>query len=331
MNILALDFGGTSLKYGIMNEAADIVKKDSVPSPLGSVQEYLDSIVNLYEKHKADVGGIAISMPGKIHSKFGLIEAAGSYSKIRDLDLFQELSGRIPVPIAIENDGKCGALAELWKGALEDVENGVVITIGTAVGGAIIINRKLYHGQDLSAGELSFLIGDKGDYSLKNRMGTIGGMSGLILRVVQAKGMSAGNQYALAVFQHQSGDEHDIDVGILDTGGEDISIQVDGQQIFKWVEEGDPVVLPIYQDYIEQLAKLIYNLYVILDPEKVLIGGGISNQPRLIMDLNEEFDKMKNSVSFAPIPKISIETCQFKSDANMIGAVYNFMLQNGNG
>ena len=154
-NYLVIDFGGTLAKYSVLDENGSTLQKGEESAPLSSKQTFLLFLEELYRQHaeKFDLRGMAISMPGVIDEHRAYIHTAGSYLPLYNMDLYKELKDRIPVPVSVENDGKCGALAEVWKGNLADTADGIVIILGTGVAGGIIKDRKLHKGKSLSAGE----------------------------------------------------------------------------------------------------------------------------------------------------------------------------------
>ena len=101
----------------------------------------LDVVVEKYQKQ---IEGIAVSMPGMLDSRKGYCVTGGMLAYFSEVPVVQLLEQRYKLPVTIENDGKCAALAEKWKGSLKDCRNGAVVVLGTGVGGGIIIDHKLY-------------------------------------------------------------------------------------------------------------------------------------------------------------------------------------------
>ncbi len=121
MNKLVIDVGGTFIKYAIMDMEANILSKGSVPTPLDSRDHFLNVLANLFEEASDQVDGIAISLPGNIDSSIGYVYTPGALWYNANTNVAQDLRALIfdrtgkDVPVAIENDGKSAALAELWK------------------------------------------------------------------------------------------------------------------------------------------------------------------------------------------------------------------------
>lgn len=339
MKILSVDLGGSYMKYGVVDESATILEKDQVPSPVVGVQSFIDAVTGVYQKYAGQVEGVAISLPGAIDDNTGFARTAGAFMDLYGENIFDLLKENIPVPIAVENDGKCGALAEVWKGSLEECQDGVVVIIGTGLAGGLIKNRRLHKGKNLAAGEFSCLMVKPGDVSMQNMMVGPAAMAGLTMAVAMAKGIDMSTLETAALTEHIK-EKEGIDLGKEMTGEagaedtvkaeSDSQVKVDGPQIFRWLEEGDPVVTAIYQNFISHLSLLAYNLQVIYDPDKIVFGGGVSRQPRLVKDIQAEMEHTFQQLGSMGIPlpmvKPEIAACKFTSDANLVGAVYNYLI-----
>ena len=135
---LVFDWGGTFMKYALMNEEADILEKGKVKSPgkKDTVESFFAVIDKIVEKYPG-IDGIAISSPGIINSTQGVIDVVGVFPYLQKLPLTQMFQERYGVPASVENDGKAAALAEVWKGNLSDVRDGAVTGVlhaGTKAG-----------------------------------------------------------------------------------------------------------------------------------------------------------------------------------------------------
>ena len=114
--------------------------------------------LKVLEKHKilGLVDGVAISAPGAVDDKKGIIGGCSAVPYIHDFFIQKELETLFELPVSLENDVNCAALAEVFKGAAKDVDHALFIVIGTGIGGAIIQNRKLHKGRNLFGGEFGF-------------------------------------------------------------------------------------------------------------------------------------------------------------------------------
>jgi predicted NBD/HSP70 family sugar kinase len=293
MKYLVLDIGGSAIKYALMTEELDFIGKGKKPTPLDNIENFIDVIGGIYDEYKDDIAGIAISMPGVLDSEKGYAYTGGALTYNEGKEIVRILQERCPTKITIENDGKCAALAEAWKGSLKDYNDGVVIVLGTGVGGGVVRDRKIHKGKNFFAGEFSFIGTNVSDTeNMGNWWGSISGSKALINVASKVKNIPAE--------------------------------ELDGYKIFEYANNGDRDILEVLDDFTYKLAVQIFNLQCILDPEVFAIGGGISSQNILIEYIKKNVDKYHDSFVFG-VPKPNVVRCEFRNDANLIGALYNFI------
>lgn len=301
MNKLVIDVGGTFIKYAWMNEKAEILEKGKVQTPLDQLDSLLNVLTELWEKRTTDTDGIALSMPGLIDGEKGYMYTGGALTYIYNLDLVSILEERFHCPVSLENDAKCAALAEVWKGNLLDCESGIVLVCGTAIGGAIVQKREVLRGEHVMAGEFSYIqtaIDDK-NFDLETTAACQCGAKGLT--------QLAADRYGVSL--------------------EEAEITYTGEKLFELANAGDEKALDAIRVFSRRLAIIINNLQFILDPQRFLIGGGISIQPLFLKLVKEELKKIRDQYhGNLPLPEIT--TCQFYNDANLIGAMYWWQKQN---
>jgi predicted NBD/HSP70 family sugar kinase len=294
MKYLVIDIGGTAIKYALMNEKAEILEKGHETTPQDTIENFTEAIGEIYDKYSSEIEGMALSMPGKIDSTRGYAHTGGALHYNDDKDIASILHKRCPVPITIENDGKCAALAEAWTGSLSDCSDGIVVVLGTGVGGGIIKDKKLHRGQHLTAGEFSFIITN--DTSPENgypeTWAEQAGSRGLLQPVSKAKNI------------------------LLE--------ELDGRKVFQMANDGDEEVLRILDEYCRKLVVQLFNLQYIYDPEKIAIGGGISSQDILMEYILKNVEMLAQSLK-NKIVTPEIVRCRFMNDSNLIGALHNYM------
>lgn len=301
MNYITVDVGGTGLKYGLMDEQANLLDQGELPTPKESLDDFLDEIVTIYERYK-DQNPVALAMaaPGKIDHHRGYFYTGGALMYLNDVDLKSLLAERIPIPFFVENDAKAAAHAELWKGSMKGVDSGIVLTLGTGIGGALILDGHVRMGHTGAAGEFSGipthwnarLSGFQESWADLNRTNT------MLTR------------YAFA------------------TGKDPETI--DGKVFFEAVKNQDPKALVELEWFCETLATGLCALQLILDVEKVVIGGGISRQPILIETLDRTIkDQYDRFPQWMPASRPELAACNFSNDANLVGALYNCLEQTG--
>ena len=299
MKLMVFDVGGTEIKYCVMDESLVREEAGSVPTPMSSQEEFFDLLCSLYEPHRGEVEGIAMCLPGFIDSENGRCLGGGALRYNQGRDVAGPLSERTGVPVHIANDGKCAALAELRDGALRGCRNASVYIIGTGVGGGLIINGDILNGSHFTAGEYSFLRLTNTDW---DDPGTTAGI------VCSTTGLLDLNRR----FNGFSSDP-----------------LLNGVQFFEKVNAGDRMSIEVLKRFCRQVAMQIANLTILLDLEKVAVGGGISRQPVLIKTIRECLDEIYANPGpyFDPaLPRTQIVPCRYGSEANQVGAYYYYQM-----
>lgn len=292
MNYLAIDVGGTFTKYAVVTENCEILYKDKHPTQADSLEEFIRSLAEIYEKCASDceIEGIGLSMPGLIDSQSGFMYTGGFIPCINNLNIVEIMESRCHIPVTVENDAKCAALAELWDGSLKDCRNAVVIICGTGVGGAVIQNREILDGSHCVAGEFSYMMTDyDSSYDCANCMAETTGIRSLMEYVSEETGIPADD--------------------------------LDGVKIFSMANQGDEKAVAGLRKYVRHLAVQIHNCRCMFDPERFALGGGISVQPLFLQMIKEELQRMYEVLPWKVLPP-QVVTCRFFNDANLLGAVY---------
>ena len=326
MNCLVLDYGGSSVKYALVNDNAEMLETGTGPAPLESLDAFLDSVAGLYEQYRERAEGIAMSLPGFIDPGTGEHFGSGVYGDLlKGKNVIELVSARCGCSVSLENDGKCGALAEAWKGSLSDVKNGAVLVLGSGIGGGVIVDGKMLHGRNTTAGEFSFLLTGR-DHNLFDAGFMSVGVMGLTYQACKRKNLDLTVQDAapmMAYFDSIAGDRYPK----FDEPPK--PIKADGRQIFQWVKEGDPEATAIYQEFLHSLAMLCENIQITLAPDRIVIGGGLSRAEGLIDDLRTEIDALCRDTMIADVMKAEVVRSKYLNECNILGAMYNYIQQYG--
>lgn len=327
MKCLVFDFGGSSVKYGIIDNSARILFSDKCLAPLDSTDLFLETIKALYEQYKEEVDGIALSLPGIIDSESGMHHGSGAYSKIlKDRNVTEMVSKACKTKTAVENDGKCGALSEAWTGALKDEKDGVVLILGTGVGGGVIIDKKIHRGLNFSAGEFSFTITKFDGYTITDEAWVNIGIVGMTYKLCKWKNLDISCQDAgdtLVKYDRLLKADYPVYTQPPE------KVKVDGRQIFKWIEEGDKDAVRAYEEFLNSMVSLIHNIQTCFAPPKIIIGGGLSRVERLIPDINNELNKFYARGCIPDTLHANLQKSRYLDECNLLGAMYNFMEQYG--
>jgi len=205
----------------------------------------------------------------------------------------EELQNACGVPVTVDNDAKCAALAEVKSGCLVDVKDAFVLVFGTAVGGAFVHNREVYRGSHFCAGEVS--------YTLKTNQS-----------VMSEKNFYA-SEISASVFQKTC-------AKILNMPVEDVT----GEMIFDLIDENDDEMLDALYKFAHGVAVKIFNLQMLFDPERFALGGGISKRQSFIDAVNDKLDELfEKAPEFLPRPQVV--ACKYHNDANLFGALYRHL------
>ena len=256
--------------------------------------------------------GCAISMPGRIDTRNGIAHTGGMLSAFMwEQPFAAQVEARLGVPVTIANDGKCAAAAEGWTGALAGVENGLVLVLGTGIGGGIILNGKVLMGAHAAAGEVSGLVSNMAAMETETfEMNKVETFSDAPLWAGAASATGLIREYARQKKLSLQGP--------LPTG----------EEIFAAYNAGEPEAQKALKIFARRVAVGILSLQHVLDVEKVAIGGGISAAEALLPAIQAELDWLFERCTVMPTVKPELVRCRYGNDANLIGAMKLFFEQN---
>lgn len=287
---LAFDVGGTSVKYAVVDSEGTVSQSSKFMTP-DTLDKMYQEMKKVFDEHQ-DVEGLALSMPGAVDSDGGIIYGSSALDYIHGPNIKKDLSELVGKPVEFENDANCAALAEVWKGAAKNEQDCCFIVSGTGIGGAVIKDRHVHHGDHLHGGEFGYMIMRYDE--TKQRYYTWsddGSTVAVVKRVAKELGV----------------DYHSLD-------GKDIFDQADNNSVYK----------KSVDSFYHTLAMGIYNLQYAYDPSMIVIGGAVSIRPELLDKVNEQLDIIFAQLTHAKV-RPNIKVCEFGNDANMIGAVYHYM------
>ena len=284
-NLAVIDIGGTSIKFGAwVNNELITLGSEPTPDNIASFYKILKHRVDEIKAAYADISGVAISSPGAVNKEARQIDGASAIRYIHGFPIFEQLETLFDLPVSIENDANCAALAEVANGTGKDNKNVLFLVLGTGIGGAIIIDGKIFHGSHLYGGEFGFML----------------------------------------VNDHETLSEACSPVNLARKYNEITGEGLTGKEVFDLADQGNQIAYELREKMLKSLAVSIYNLQYSYDPEKFILGGGVSNNPRLLPLLKKKIHEVVASVPIAEIEP-EVELCQFKSNANLYGAVVDFL------
>ena len=288
---ISIDIGGTAMKYGIIDEKGNISEKHECKTEAWkggpSILEKVLHIVAEY-KEKMEVTGVCISTAGMVDVEKGeIFYAAPLIPNYAGTRFKKEIEDRFQLPCEVENDVNCAGLAEATAGAAKDSKVTLCLTIGTGIGGCIVIDGSVFHGFSGSACEVGYMHMADSDFQ------TLGATSILSKKVTDAK----------------SADNH-------------IKQEWDGKRIFQEAKNGDDICIQAIDEMVDVLGKGIANICYVINPQTIVLGGGIMAQeeylkPRILKALEKY---LVSSI----YEKTELKMAYFQNDAGMLGAYYHF-------
>ena len=287
-HFICIDIGGTAIKYGVVQsgEIPEIIQTDSCKTPENGTK-ILRKVFDIIEGLKRNCGqteAVCISSAGIVNSEEGCILEANDdlIPGYTGTKIADRVKEKFGIPCFVENDVNCAAMAEYYAGAAKGYHSMLMLTIGTGIGGAFIAGGKLLKGHTYSACEVGYMNMEEGTFE------EIAATSALVARTAKRL--------------HKTADA------------------ISGKWIFEQAQDGNEVCIEEIDRMCDILAKGISNICYVLNPEIVLLGGGISAQtdwlkPRIEMGMEKYLIPVIRK-------KTKLDFAKFKNQAGMIGAYY---------
>jgi glucokinase len=310
--VLGIDIGGTNLVVGsVAEDGSALHALESEPTHAEAGQtDVLDRLITLAQRtiertrqevRGADIIGVGVGAPGPLDTKRGIVLLTPNLGWV-NLPLRQIIHERLGLPAALDNDANCAVLGEWWMGAARGTRNAIGITIGTGIGGGIIVDGKLYHGASDCAGEIGHTtIDTEGRRCKCGNYGCLEAYASgpnIALRAVEE--LKAGAVSRLA-----------------DYVGGDLR-QVTAQTVYQAAHDGDQLALEVVNDTAKFLGVGIANLLNVFNPEVVVVCGGVT------LAGDRLFDPLRREVArraFKPAVSVCrIIPCELSGTAGVYGA-----------
>lgn len=287
---ICIDIGGTSIKYGIIQEDGVFATTDEMPTEAmryggpGIMEKARKIIRDYLAEYKAE--GICISTAGMVDCEEGKITyAAPLIPNYTGTEIKKTLEGEFHLPCEVENDVNCAGLAENFAGAAKGSKISVCLTIGTGIGGAIIIDDKVFHGFSGSGCEVGYMHLPGGEFQ------DMGASSILVKKTAEYKNISQDS--------------------------------IDGKYVFENAKKGDADCIRAIDEMVDVLGMGIANICYVINPEVVVLGGGIMAQREY---LGEKLRAGLDKYLLASVAKHTrLAFAENRNQAGMLGAFYHFM------
>lgn len=265
MSSIGIDFGGTSIKSGLV-VGGEILHR-GVPidtQALDGPQQVVDALVDLVGQlgeHGVPPVAIGIGLPGLVNHTTGIVHELTNVAGWDEVPLRQILHERTGLPVSVENDAKAMAFGEWKYGAARDARDVICVTLGTGVGGALILDGRLYRGANFAAGEIGHM---SIDYrGLPGPYGNFGGFEEYI-----------GNQQiaARAAARYRAADR-------------ELTLkECSPRRLSEMANAGDAIAKQMWEDLGDELGAALANVVWIINPDTIVIGGGVARAGELLFE-----------------------------------------------
>ncbi|MDO5100874.1 MAG: ROK family protein [Eubacteriales bacterium] len=292
---VCIDIGGTAIKHGFLDHKGRLIKQGKMPTQAWqggpSILKKAVGIVRDYVRSRDELLGICISTAGMVDSEKGEIFYASPLIPNYIGTTFKKtMEETFGVPCEVENDVNCAGLAECMTGAAKHSSSSLCLTIGTGIGGCAVIGKQVLHGFTNSACEIGYMHMGDSDFQ------TLGATSILVKKVAAAKGDQGGHWH--------------------------------GYRIFEEAAAGDRICIEAIEEMIDTLGKGIANICYVLNPQTVVLGGGIMEQGEHLRARIEK--KVKQYLVPVMAERIEVVVAKHKNSAGMMGAFYHFLQKHPN-
>ncbi|WP_339120013.1 ROK family protein [Fusobacterium nucleatum] len=282
MNILAIDIGGTMIKYGLVSSDGKILSTNKIKTEASKgLNNILNKIDNIFKGYKENNPvGIAVSGTGQINGMIGKV--IGGNPIIPNwigTNLVKILEEKYNLPAVLENDVNCVALGEKWIGAGKNLKNFICLTIGTGIGGGIILNNQLFRGENFVAGEFGHTLIKKGEFEQF-------ASTTALIRLVKEK------------------------TGKI----------LNGKEIFDLEKKEIVEYQEVISEWIENLTDGLSSIVYCFNPANIILGGGVIGQGEAL--INRIKNSLFKKIGLQFKEKLNIIQAKLGNNAGMIGASY---------
>lgn len=301
--MIGVDLGGTNLRTALLNSEGDILAKTKVATQVSQgwnnvVAQIKDAVSrqrDVANELGLEVAAIGVGAPGIIQLESGVVVQSPNFPDWNNVPLKAELEEALQIPVFLENDANAAALGEQWRGAARGINTMLLLTLGTGVGGGIVLNNKIFHGADGMAGEIGHmtLVPDGRPCSCGN--------TGCLEMYASARGI-------LQSYQEER--EKGSTTGLV----QDLT----AERIYQAAQDGDPIAQRVMKDMGRMLGIGLASLINIFNPEMIVLGGGVKDAWELFIDAARE--EILKRAFIGPARRVRIVPSLLGDDAGMTGA-----------
>jgi glucokinase len=271
---IGIDVGGTNVKIALVDENGKIIYSNSVPTyakmgyeyTVNNIKQAIKDLMKETSTDSSSIDGIGFDFPGQVDYKTGVVKLAPNIPGWVNVPIAQMIEEEFHIPTKIDNDVRCAALGELKFGAGRGCENFICMTVGTGIGSGLVINGKLVRGASNAAGEL-------GHIKLQMKDGPICGCGDTGCLEAFASGPAI---VAMAQDYIKGGKAAKFSEMAADG-------EITPYIVAKAAEQGDPIAKRIFEIVGEYIGLGLSSVINLLNPEKVIIGGGVAESGELLL------------------------------------------------
>ena len=289
---ISIDIGGTFIKYGLIDENASIKERNELATEAHKGgEQILEKVLKIIESYTKDhqIESVAISTAGMVDRENGSIRYASDLiPNYTGINFKKPIKEKFGLNSSVENDVNCAGLGEYISGAGKDSKIALILTIGTGIGGCAVINGEVYQGVSGSALEVGYMkIGN-------GTLQSLGSAKTLVENVAREKN--------------------------------DRVEDWDGKKIFDLAKKSDPICIKAIDEMCQAIAIGIANISYVLNPDTVILGGGIMAQEDYLYDIID--GKLRENLAEPIYEQISLKFAKHQNSAGMLGAFYNYKKEN---
>ena len=309
MYYIGIDLGGTGIKAGIVDEQGNIILKDSCPTGAergygAVIQDMANLAISVVEKsgHRmSEIKAIGIGLPGVMDSRTGRVPFCTNLGW-HDVPIIQEMAKYTDRPVYVDNDATVAGLAESVAGVSAGCANSLFITLGTGVGGGVIIGGKVFSGSHGVASEIGHMV------VVADGEPCTCGMRGCWERYASATALIREGRKLCA---------DNPDTALAKAVDGDLKA-ITAKHVIDLAKQGDPDCAALFDRYVYYLCLGLRNMVSLYDPEVIALGGGVSHAGEFL--LNAVRAKLPGMVFYRDMPFARVELAKLTNDAGIIGA-----------
>lgn len=306
MYCVGVDIGGMSIKAGVVDKDGKILKKGKVVTDVEAGEHKIINdigrlVQSLVDTNDREFVGIGIGCPGAVNSSTGVVDKAYNL-KWTNVALAEELARMVNKPIKVSNDANVAALGETIYGVGRMYTDTVFLTLGTGVGGGLVLNGKLYEGNESKGAELGHMV-----------------------LVVDGEQCTCGRRGCMEAYCSASALIRDTKKAMMENRDSEMwkfsptLDDVDGKTAFECSKKGDKAACAVVDNYVKYLGEGMLNFANIFRPQAIILGGGVCAQGDYLIYKLKDYCKDRN-YGFYGMPRFDILVAQLGNDAGIIGA-----------